>query len=76
MARELGIGRSTLAAYESGKNVIPRKIVLAWAVCTGVPREWLLDRQHAALTAIGAAGRAVTITCLSPASPSGWELAA
>jgi transcriptional regulator with XRE-family HTH domain len=53
MARELGIGRSTLAAYESGKNAIPRKIVLAWAICTGVPREWLLGRQHAELTPIG-----------------------
>jgi transcriptional regulator with XRE-family HTH domain len=43
MARELGIGRSTVAAYESGKNATPRKIVLAWAMITSVPPGWLWD---------------------------------
>jgi transcriptional regulator with XRE-family HTH domain len=43
LARALGIGRSSLAAYESGKNETPRKVVLAWAMCTRVPPAWLAD---------------------------------
>lgn len=46
LARELGISRGTVTNYERG-HVTPRKaVVMAWAMRTGVPAEWLFDSEN------------------------------
>ncbi len=70
LAATIGIARSSVVSYESGRTTPSRPVVLSWSLCTGVPAEWVLGRTLA-LT-----GRGVTITSLSPAPAPGWELAA
>jgi transcriptional regulator with XRE-family HTH domain len=41
MAERTGIGRSTMPTYETGKVIPPKKVLIAWAMATGVPFEWL-----------------------------------
>jgi DNA-binding XRE family transcriptional regulator len=41
MAAEIGIGRSTIVTYETGKSEPPRPVLLAWSFRTGVPLQWL-----------------------------------
>lgn len=41
LAQDIGISRNTVANYEHGKTKARRPVILAWAVRTGVPVEWL-----------------------------------
>ena len=41
MAEEIGIGRSSIINYESGRAVPPRPVLVAWALRCAVPYEWL-----------------------------------
>lgn len=41
-ASEIGIGRTSLIHYETGQKNPPRLVLLAWAMATGVPPDWLL----------------------------------
>jgi len=41
MADELGVHRNTITNYTSGRKSPDRRTILAWAVATGVPVEWL-----------------------------------
>lgn len=45
MAVYLGISRNTVGNYIAGRTVARRAIVLAWALRTGVPAEWLLTGE-------------------------------
>jgi transcriptional regulator with XRE-family HTH domain len=45
LAREIGIGRTSLTHYETGKKAIPKTALLAWAFRTGVPFAWLADGE-------------------------------
>lgn len=40
MATELGVHRNTIGNYLSGRHV-PRAVLLAWHLRTGVPLDWL-----------------------------------
>lgn len=45
LASDLGISRQTVTNYERG-HVQPRKaVVMAWAMRTGVPVEWILNGE-------------------------------
>ena len=41
LADELGVHRNTIANYMSGRTPIDRRTLIAWAMSTGVPLEWL-----------------------------------
>jgi transcriptional regulator with XRE-family HTH domain len=41
LAAEIGIGRTSAVNYESGHSVPSRPVLLAWALRTRVPLEWL-----------------------------------
>ena len=41
MAEDLGIGRSSIINYESGRAQPPRPVLVAWALRCAVPYEWL-----------------------------------
>ncbi len=43
LAREIGIGRSTIVNYEAGKTEPSRPVLLAWAMRCGVDYEWLSE---------------------------------
>jgi transcriptional regulator with XRE-family HTH domain len=43
LAEEIGVGRSTIVTYETGKSQPPRPVLLSWALRCGVPFEWLAD---------------------------------
>jgi transcriptional regulator with XRE-family HTH domain len=36
-----GISRTSAVAYESGQSLPGRKVLITWAMVTGVPVEWL-----------------------------------
>lgn len=40
IAEELGVHRNTIGRYLSGKH-LPRAVLIAWALRTGVPLRWL-----------------------------------
>lgn len=42
MADELGVSRNTVGNYIAGRTAPKRAVVAAWALLTGVPRDWLL----------------------------------
>src|SRR5260221_2446959 len=70
LAATVGIARSSVVSYESGRTTPSRPVVLSWSLCTGVPAEWVLGRP------LVLTGRGVTITSWSPAYAPGWKLAA
>ena len=41
LARDTGIGRSSIVNYETGRYAPSRPVLLSWALCTGVPLTWL-----------------------------------
>ena len=41
LARDLGISRQTVTNYERGHVTPRRAVVMAWAMRTGVPVEWI-----------------------------------
>jgi transcriptional regulator with XRE-family HTH domain len=41
LADEIGIHRASVARYESGEQRVKRPVLIAWAMVTGVPLEWL-----------------------------------
>lgn len=43
LAAEIGIGRSTIVNYESGKTEPSRPVLLAWSLRCGVSYEWLSE---------------------------------
>jgi transcriptional regulator with XRE-family HTH domain len=43
LAREIGIGRSTIVNYEAGKTEPSRPVLLSWALRCGVSFEWLAE---------------------------------
>lgn len=45
MAEYLGISRNTVGNYIAGRTHARRGTVLAWALRTGVPAEWLLTGE-------------------------------
>lgn len=45
LAVDLGVHRNTIGNYLNGRTPIDRRTVVAWAVCTGVPLEWLETGQ-------------------------------
>lgn len=46
LAADLGISRNTVINYERGKVAPRRAVVMAWAMRTGVPVEWLLGADE------------------------------
>jgi transcriptional regulator with XRE-family HTH domain len=44
LAAAIGIARSSVVNYESGRSVPSRPVVLSWSLCTGVSQEWVLGR--------------------------------
>lgn len=43
-AHEIDVDRNTVSAYEADQRKRPTRVVVnAWAMRTGVPREWLLS---------------------------------
>jgi transcriptional regulator with XRE-family HTH domain len=44
LAEKIGIARSSVVNYESGRSVPSRPVVLSWCLCTGVSMGWVLDR--------------------------------
>jgi transcriptional regulator with XRE-family HTH domain len=47
-ADALGVSRSTVSNYERGSRVYRRPVLLAWAMSSGVPLEWLHTGQQSA----------------------------
>jgi transcriptional regulator with XRE-family HTH domain len=47
-ADAIGVSRGTVSNYERGSSVYRRPVQLAWAMCSGVPLEWLLTGQQSA----------------------------
>ena len=45
-ANALGVSRGTVSNYERGSRVYRRPVLLAWAMCAGVPMEWLQGEQE------------------------------
>ena len=41
LAERIGIGRSSIVNYESGRADPSRPVLLSWALATGVAYEWL-----------------------------------
>lgn len=41
LAKEIGIGRTSIVKYEKDVQVPPRPVILSWALRCGVPFEWL-----------------------------------
>jgi transcriptional regulator with XRE-family HTH domain len=41
LAAEIGVGRSTIVTYETGRSQPSRPVLLSWALRCGVPFEWL-----------------------------------
>jgi DNA-binding XRE family transcriptional regulator len=41
LADEIGIGRTSVVNYESGRKMPSRPVLLSWALRTSVPYEWL-----------------------------------
>lgn len=48
LASDLGVHRNTIGNYLNGKTPLDRRTLVAWAVCTGVPVEWLEHGTNAA----------------------------
>jgi len=44
----LGVSRSALASYETGRNPVPDSVLLAAAAMCRIPLEWFLDGQDSA----------------------------
>ena len=70
MADYLGVSRTSVSNWINGRIEPSFQTVRLWSIRTGVDLEWVLGRT------LVPAGRAVTITSLSPAPAPGWELAA
>jgi transcriptional regulator with XRE-family HTH domain len=47
-ADALGVSRGTVSNYERGSTAYGRPVLLAWAMCSGVPLQWLLTGQQEA----------------------------
>jgi transcriptional regulator with XRE-family HTH domain len=45
MANRLGIGRRSVSRYEDGIHTPKAMTVMAWAMATGVPYDWLATGQ-------------------------------
>lgn len=41
MAAYLDVSRFTVSRYLNRANAVPRAVLRSWAMCTGVPFEWL-----------------------------------
>ena len=41
IAHDLGVHRNTIANYLGGRTPIDRRTIMAWALATGVPVDWL-----------------------------------
>jgi len=41
IAREIGVGRTSIVRYEAGTQKPSRPVVRAWSFRTGVPYEWI-----------------------------------
>lgn len=41
LAADLGVHRNTIGNYLNGRTPVDRRTLVAWAVTTGVPLEWL-----------------------------------
>jgi transcriptional regulator with XRE-family HTH domain len=46
LAGEIGVGRSTIVTYETGRSQPSRPVLLSWALRCGVPYEWLAEDGH------------------------------
>jgi transcriptional regulator with XRE-family HTH domain len=57
LAAAIGIARSSVVSYESGRTTPSRPVVLSWSLCTGVAAEWVLGRP---LVLTGVPGRGFT----------------
>lgn len=71
MAAELGLHRNTIGNYLSGKHV-PRAVLIAWHLRTGVPLDWLEQGEHKPEDDGTDGGtRAVTLGYLRTITPGG-----
>jgi transcriptional regulator with XRE-family HTH domain len=41
LGERMGVGRRSITRYEDGTQTPRRSVVIAWAVTTGVPLEWI-----------------------------------
>ncbi len=51
LACEIGIARSSVVSYETGRTLPSRPVLLSWSLVTGVSLPWLLDARHLAKAA-------------------------
>lgn len=53
LGADLGVHRNTIGNYLNGRTALDRRTMIAWAVATGVPLEWL---EHGVTPAGGGPG--------------------
>jgi DNA-binding XRE family transcriptional regulator len=67
LAKEIGIGRTSVVSYESGRKTPSRPVLLSWAMRCGVDHGWLTGSPDPGW-ALAGIGRGVknSVTCAPP----------